>query len=440
MSYVKSFFKVIPYYCVNRNTKERIEKHRLNSLLKYAKNNSEYYKKIIPDNLSFESIKPTNKLQMMDNYDDIVTNKKIKLKNVIDSSLSNIDDISFVQTSGSTGNPIVVAQDKNYRDDISVKSFLIDLKGIFPIFMVSLLGFSGGIGSNIVNSNTSKNKYMNKVAINVALNDGFDTYYKKMKDAGAGVITGYSSNVYKLATELLQRKMTLKEKLVYVSGEAICENQKKMISKAFDCEVRELYGCTEAAIIAKECKCGHLHIDSNLYKIEPIDENLNVVGYGVKSDALLLTNYLNYTQPFIRYIVSDCIVLHKGSECKCGNKSDYIELEGRKEDHISFIDKSGKEIMIQYSDFYFVTSNISNEGLDYFRNFQLVINHNKRNIIFRLDYYDDCDRKKIEELLKKDYDKYFTNINVEPFSYSFEGNANIESSITGKFKIIIEIK
>ena len=95
------------------------------------------------------------------------------------------------------------------------------------------------------------------------------------------------------------------------------------------------YSCTEGGTVACECTKQHFHINDDWLIVEPVDADGKPVPDGVRSDKILLTNLYNYTQPFIRYEVTDRVIMHH-EPCACGNPSPWIELEGRTDDVTCF--------------------------------------------------------------------------------------------------------
>ena len=95
------------------------------------------------------------------------------------------------------------------------------------------------------------------------------------------------------------------------------------------------YACTEGGTIACECREQHFHINDDWVVIEPVDANNHPVPDDTQSDKILLTNLFNYTQPYIRYEVTDRVMLHR-EKCSCGNPSPWLELEGRTDDVVTF--------------------------------------------------------------------------------------------------------
>ena len=74
------------------------------------------------------------------------------------------------------------------------------------------------------------------------------------------------------------------------------------------------------------------------------DAQGNPVPDGKLADKYLLTNLYNLTQPLIRYEVTDRIILHR-EVCSCGNPSPWLEIEGRNDDVLTFI-QNGKTVRV----------------------------------------------------------------------------------------------
>ena len=69
--------------------------------------------------------------------------------------------------------------------------------------------------------------------------------------------------------------------------------------------------------------------------VEPVDQNNRPVGYGDLSDKVLVTNLANYIQPFIRYELTDRVIVHN-EKCRCGKNTLWLEIEGRTDDTLLF--------------------------------------------------------------------------------------------------------
>ena len=118
-------------------------------------------------------------------------------------------------------------------------------------------------------------------------------------------------------------------------GEYLSDALRQRLEDTFHCYVQTSYSCTEGGTVACECREKHFHINDDWLIVEPVDRLGNPVPAGQQADKYLLTNLYNYTQPVIRYEVTDRIIYHQEA-CPCGNPSPWIEIEGRNDDVLTF--------------------------------------------------------------------------------------------------------
>lgn len=117
--FLTSFIETERFQHLCRKQQKKIIEKKQQEIINYAKLNSEYYKKIIPDKWErLEDIPPTTKKMWMDNFDDILTDKSLTFeqvwehyKNYPDDAVIN-DKYAIVMTSGTTGAPVVLLRDR----------------------------------------------------------------------------------------------------------------------------------------------------------------------------------------------------------------------------------------------------------------------------------------------------------------------------------------
>lgn len=121
--------KMIKTYRGNQWSREKIaavQKKRLLSLVKYARKNSPFYRKLYSDigtGFSLTDLTPVSKPELMAHFDDVLTDHNITMKR-IDRYTRDLDNVGrmidgkylIFKTSGSTGNPAVVLYDKQNID------------------------------------------------------------------------------------------------------------------------------------------------------------------------------------------------------------------------------------------------------------------------------------------------------------------------------------
>jgi phenylacetate-coenzyme A ligase PaaK-like adenylate-forming protein len=158
------------------------------------------------------------------------------------------------------------------------------------------------------------------------------------------MLGGYPSNLELLIDEQVAGRLHIRPAFIMTGGEYLSDELRARLSKAFGCYVQTSYSCTEGGTIACECTERHFHVNDDWVIVEPVDKDMNPVPDGVQSDKLLLTNLYNFTQPFIRYEVTDRITMHH-ERCACGNPSPWLTIEGRTDDVLTF-EEGDKEIRV----------------------------------------------------------------------------------------------
>ena len=350
MSLISAMIKTYKGNNLEQGQVEKLQNKRLKELVKYAKNNSPYFNKLY-DNLNedykLQDLPTTNKIDMMKNFDNWITDNSISMKK-IEEFTHTIDNVGrmidgkylIFKTSGSTGNPATILYDKQNIDVSSAvaafrtfarkedfKAFMKNGKRTAGVF--ANYGFYLACGmSRYLQLQMPKKK--NKITVDVNAKE--EKIIKELNEFNPSMLSGYPSNLALLANF---EELNIKPNVVITGGELLTDEIRKKLTDKFNCYVQTHYSCTEAGEIACECSEKHLHINEDWVIVEPVDKNNNPVGYGVLSDKVLITNLSNYIQPFIRYELTDRVIVHN-EKCKCGKSSHWIEIEGRTDDILEF--------------------------------------------------------------------------------------------------------
>ena len=350
MSLISAMIKTYKGNNLEQGQVEKLQNKRLKELVKYARNNSPYFNKLyanINEDYKLQDLPTTNKIDMMKNFDNWITDNNISMKR-IEEFTQNIDNVGrmidgkylIFKTSGSTGNPATILYDKQNIDVSSAvaafrtfarkedfKAFMKNGKRTAGVF--ANYGFYLACGmSRYLQLQMPKKK--NKITVDVNAKE--EQIIKELNEFNPAMLSGYPSNLALLANF---EELNIKPNVVITGGELLTDEIRKKLTDKFNCYVQTHYSCTEGGEIACECSEKHLHINEDWVIVEPVDKNNNSVGYGVLSDKVLITNLSNYIQPFIRYELTDRVIVHN-EKCKCGKSSHWIEIEGRTDDILEF--------------------------------------------------------------------------------------------------------
>ncbi|MCR5591914.1 MAG: phenylacetate--CoA ligase family protein [Lachnospiraceae bacterium] len=352
MSLISAMLKTYQGNDCSREKTVRMQQARLKKLVRYAKKNSPFYGLLysgLGEDFRLEDLPPVTKPEMMADFDRVVTDRRVTMRE-IDGFCTDLDHVGRMlcgsylvfKTSGSTGNPAVVLYDKNCIDVSSaIAAFrTFARREDYDDFMRHGKKTAGVFADYGFYLACGMSRYLQlkmpgkQTKITVDVNAPEEQIIRKLNDFAPAMLSGYPSNLALLAEF---DELKIHPDVVITGGELLTDDVRKKLSDKFGCYVQTHYSCTEAGEIACECSCGHLHINEDWVIVEPVDKDNRPVGYGELSDKVLITNLANYIQPFIRYELTDRIIVHD-EKCKCGKNSLWLEIEGRTDDTLIFDD------------------------------------------------------------------------------------------------------
>jgi phenylacetate-CoA ligase len=149
-------------------------------------------------------------------------------------------------------------------------------------------------------------------------------------------IATYPSVLRELAAAARAGELRIPLRHVATSAEVLTDEVREAVRGAWDIKVQDTYGATEYAPISSECPLGRKHLFENGAIVEVVDDAGQAVPAGQSGARLLLTVFERWTQPLIRYELSDLVRL-SDEPCPCGLPYRTLDfIEGRKEDILRF--------------------------------------------------------------------------------------------------------
>lgn len=148
----------------------------------------------------------------------------------------------------------------------------------------------------------------------------------------------FGSILYVLLRKIEKLGLKLPPSIRYIEvvGEPFLEHYKQYIEQFTGMRVHDAYGCTETNGIAYTCKNGHFHIMNENVAVETVDKE-TALPYG-STGYICVTGLFNRVMPFIRYRLNDIGELHKGEECDCGEKADYLTIHTTRLPKVLYLD------------------------------------------------------------------------------------------------------
>ncbi len=435
------------YKKMSEEEQATIRDTRLRQMVGWARENSPYYAQLyksVGADFQLSDLPPVNKLDLMAHWDEWVTDKTITLSEA-NEFMCNLDNIGrkfkgkylLFTTSGSTGNPLVALCDSttnhvmgavNVMRSFARKKDMHTLikRGGKTIGVFATGGFYLGYSS--VRARLLAMPWKKRqMAVTSALLP-IDQIVEKLNVFQPAMLGGYPSNLELLIEKQQSGQLHISPVMIMTGGEYLSDELRDKLSKAFGCYVQTSYSCTEGGTIACECTEQHFHINEDWVIVEPVDENNCPVPAGMQADKILLSNLFNFTQPFIRYEVTDRVVLHD-EPCKCGNSSRWLTLEGRTDDVVSFL-QNGVEIKLAPLAIYATLKEVHE-----LRRFQFIAHSNHAEL--RLEPVEGFTEREVFDKVKTVLERFFSMHGLMNIDVTLSDEKPKQEAGSGKFKHII---
>ena len=403
---------------------KKIQQKKLYKLIKYASKNIPYYKRIIQEyNIQFSEdtiFEDIKKFPLL---------TKDVIRNHFDKLYKFRDRTYYRNTSGgSTGEPVVFYQDKNYLEWAIANKYLFNEWAGRQIGdpMVKLWGslrdtLKGGqsfkgyfrqqlSGITILNSNKMTEKVMYE-------------YVKRINNIKPCLILAYTSSIDELARFIQEHDLSVySPPAVMATAGVLYPEVYEKIKKVFVTKVFNRYGSREVSDIACNCKKSDgLHLNTDIHYLEIVDDEGREVEVG-KSGNIIITLLTNYTMPLIRYKIGDRGIL-SAKNSQCGHGFPLLEkVTGRIKS--VFINKFGDSI----DDDLFITLFRLKENVKQFQIIQEAIDY----IIINLVLIDKTKLKDVNEEFKEE-NQAIWKVMGEEIEIKYNIVDEIEPSPSGKF-------
>jgi phenylacetate-coenzyme A ligase PaaK-like adenylate-forming protein len=338
-------------------------------LVSYARTHSVYfadqYRDVPETPTDITQLPPVAKTDLMTRFDEWVTDPAVHRHDleafIADPSLIGHDYLGryiVCTTSGSTGTPAILLHDHGALAVYNALGYVRALPGTLlrPEVLCALMRGRGRLAAVFVTEghflgNTMMVRRLRALpwrARTQRLFSALDPTSEIVAQLNAFqpvVLGGYPSALEVLAAEQRAGRLHIDPVMVNAAGETLTDVARGQIGSAFGCRVGNHYGTSEAIGLTYECPAQRLHVNSDWYILEPVDEHDRPVPPGRLSNGALVTNLANRVQPIIRYQLGDQIAVRPES-CCCGSPFPVIDVVGRTDDVLTFGTRCGGTVRI----------------------------------------------------------------------------------------------
>jgi putative adenylate-forming enzyme len=161
------------------------------------------------------------------------------------------------------------------------------------------------------------------------------------------VLVGYASMIRVLAAEQLAGRLRISPRAVNCSSEVLTDAGRQLATRAWGVPPFDVYAATETGGVAAECdRHRGMHLLEDLVLPEVVDDEYRPVPDGEPGDRLLVTVLFSRTLPLIRYELTDRVQLSTG-RCPCGRPFRLVQaIEGRTDDVLILAGADGAAVRL----------------------------------------------------------------------------------------------
>lgn len=331
-----------------------LQEKKLREMLRHAWKHSAYYRRTFEaagiteeqlDELPLSGFPALYKNELLKHFDELVTTEDLCQRELCEFDAQEAPDrkpfkgkYHVVHSSGSTGKPGYFVYDEAAWSDMLLGMLRAALWNMSMSQILSLLAKR----PRIVYIAATDGRYGGAMAVGDGI-DGvgakqiyldiktpLEEWIRQIKEFRPNIIIGYPSAV-KILAELVEKGSVKVNAVRVIScGEPLGASLRSYLEKSFRTEVVNFYGASESLTMGVE-----MNPEDGMILFD--DMNLIEVENGV----IYLTCLYNFSQPLIRYRISDSMVLKAADENSPYPFTRAMGLLGRNEDILWFEDFDG---------------------------------------------------------------------------------------------------
>lgn len=345
----------------NNDQIDHLQRGRLDRLVQHAVASSPFYRDLygtVPKSgVRLEDLPVVTKAKVMENFDRIVTVPRLRLTDLrrhverLTGDALYLGRYRVFATSGHTGLPgIFVFDRQEWRTALASALRWMSLIGNRPrlprrVRMAAVAAPSPIHVTRRISKSLDVGLYRK---LDAPVTTQVDELVRALDAFQPDVLVTYPSIAAELAREQLGGRLRIRPRTVSTGAELLTEDLRGLIREAWAVEPFNVYGITEAGGVFA-CECSRhlgLHAFEDLVMFEVVDEQNRPVPPGATGHKVLLTNLFGYTQPLIRYEVTDMVAVVDGP-CPCGRPLRLLKVtEGRSDDLLDLPGRHGTNVRV----------------------------------------------------------------------------------------------
>jgi phenylacetate-CoA ligase len=332
------------------------QRQRLARVLRGAAAASPHYRRVIgpavADGASLADLPALTKRELMDGWDRIVTDPRLRLRDVerhLDSPRAGtliLDRYRAYATGGTTGERAVVVYDRpGWLQTIANMLRLLRTLGATP--EARTMGIGAPTPLHITNRAFAELRGGRSDVPRLSVLTPLPELVEALNRYQPEVIFTYPSFIRRLAEEQDRGRLAIRPARFVSTAEVLTDHVRLLAGETWGARVFNGYGTTEAGMLGTECDlAAGVHIAEDMVVVESVDEANRPVAPGTPGAKVLVTTLYDTPLPLIRYEISD-IVAMQADPCPCGRPYQRLaSLDGRREDMLTLAAPDGGQLRL----------------------------------------------------------------------------------------------
>ncbi|HXQ45211.1 MAG TPA: hypothetical protein VN806_01265, partial [Caulobacteraceae bacterium] len=339
-----------------RATLEAFQAEALKALRAHAYARSPFYREFHRglEDAPLEALPTLTKAQMMDRFDDVVTDRDIRLADVKtfmaerDPGDRYLGRYWVTSTSGTSGHPGLFLVDRDeWSLELATAVRAFDWAGL-RVGLTHRARVAQITSTNPSHLSTQGGRSMANWWMPTLILDASEPLPSVVERLNAWrpeMLWAYASIIHVLAEEQLAGRLKIAPSSVLSASELLSQGVRDRAKAAWGDVLFDTYATTDCGGVGAECdRHKGLHLMEDLSIIEVVDADNRPVPPGVFGVKMLVTVLTGRTQPLIRYELDDSVRL-AGEPCPCGRPFRLIDaIQGRVEEVLSFAGAAGGRV------------------------------------------------------------------------------------------------
>ena len=331
---------------------------RLRELVQFAAKESPYYAELYAridvERASLTELPTVNKPAIQQNFDRVVTDRRIKLADVkrfcktTESAVSPwyLDGYRAMLTSGTTGNRGHYLWDAAALAEAIAVGFRQSNRGQpavaapAPQRIAAVIQIDAHDATNILLSMIPPSAGTKCL---FDIRDDFHEICRQLQEFQPTLLASYPYMLWLLseAQRDAANPLKIQPRRITSSADVLNPSDRRTIREAFGADVHNFYCSTEFPYIAWECDAHEgLHVNADTLILESVDRDNQPVEPGSLGAKVLVTSLANRVLPLVRYEMSDQVE-YMTAPCPCGCKLPRIRTVAGREEHILSLPGAG---------------------------------------------------------------------------------------------------